>query len=335
MKFYKVKHNPEIIKTDYGYVMLFCEGTHKVTEVWLEPFHERICTKHFLYHAKEVCDKQYDLRLEDYFFTTAPSYKNQTENIYLIEPIPQLAGDYFPRIYRPVLHRTDSMNGVSFNPSNKILTGPFYSNDYFPCNENTLIRSVQQLNTLIDRLKTIFVNVYPTESNYTSFGHEIRNLLILSCTEVESQLKGILQENNISSANANYTTRDYVKLKSVLGLDRYTIRFPYYPEINPVSPFKEWNSANPTQSIFWYDNYNAVKHNNENEFHKATLFSTINAVSAVCVLLVSQYGANMPYWTDLVGGFFDIVESPTWTFDDCYLPPFKGNNWTPKNFQLV
>jgi len=315
--------------------MLMCEGQHKITEVWLEPTHERICSKHFLYHAKDVCDKQPDSKLEDYFFTTAPSYKSLSDNFYLIEPIPQLAGNYFPRIYRPIFYRSDHiMNGVSFLPSNKIITGPFFTNEYFPCNENTLIKSVQQLNTLIDRLKSIFTNIYPTSTNYSSFGHEIRNLLILSCTEVEAQLKGILIENNVLRTNSSYTTKDYVKLKSVLGLDKYSIRFPYYPEINAVNPFKDWESASPTQSLFWYDNYNAVKHNNENEFHKATLISTINAVSAISVLLVSQYGANMPYWTDLVGGFFDIVESPTWTFDDCYLPPFKNNPWTPQNITL-
>lgn len=333
MKFYKIIHNPEKVTKDYGLVYLICEGPTKITETWLEPVHERICTKHLLYHAKDVCDRQ-DRRLEDYFFSTAPGYKDQADNIYLIEPIPQLAGNYFPRIYRPVFHRSEGMNGIGFNPSNKILTGPFYTNDYFPCNENTLVRSVQQLNTLIDRLKTIFINIYPTTSNYDAFGHELRNLLILSCTEVEAQLKGILLENNIRSSNNNYTTRDYVKLKSVLGLDKYKICFPYYPEINSVTPFDTWDASNPTQSIFWYDNYNAVKHNNENEFHKATLISTINAVSAVCVLLISQYGSNMPYWSDLVGGFFDIVETPTWTFDECYIPPFKNSSWTPQNYPI-
>ena len=315
--------------------MLVCEGTHKITDVWLEPVHDRICTKHFLYHAKDVCDRRTDSKLEEYFFTSAPSYKNLRDNFYLIEPIEQLAGNYFPRVYRPIFYRSEhSMNGFSFNPLNKILTGPFYTNDYFPYNEKTLIRSVQQLNTLIDRLKSIFTNIYPTSNNYSSFGHEIRNLLILSCTEVEAQLKGILIENNIQSCSKNYTTKDYVKLKSILQLDKYLIRFPYYPEIIDVNPFIDWQNSNPTTSLFWYDNYNAVKHDSENEFHKANLVSTINAVSAVCVLLVSQYGANMPYWTDLVGGFFDIVESPTWTFGDCYLPPFKHNPWTPQNLTI-
>ena len=315
--------------------MLMCDDTRKVTEVWLEPIDERIYIKHFLYHAKEVCDTKPNERLEDYFFTTAPSYKNLSDNFYLIEPISQVPGNYYPRIYRPIFQRSDhSMNGVSFLSTNEITTGPFFMTEYFPCNEKTLIRSVQQLNTLIDRLKSIFINIYPTSNNYEAFGHEIRNLLILSCTEVEAQLKGILIENNISSNNNSYTTRDYVKLISVLGLDKYSIRFPYYPEINPVNLFKDWDSASPTQSLFWYNNYNAVKHNNENEFHKATLNCIINAVSGICVLLIAQYGANMPYWGELVGGFFEIVESPTWAFDDCYLPPFKNNSWTPQNITI-
>jgi hypothetical protein len=63
-----------------------------------------------------------------------------------------------------------------------------------------------------------------------------------------------------------------VNLKAAMRLDEYGVEFPSYPRLPPISPFAGWGSSDkPTQALAWYDAYNAVKHNREAEFERATL----------------------------------------------------------------
>ena len=46
----------------------------------------------------------------------------------------------------------------------------------------------------------------------------------------------------------------------------------------------------PTTDLSWYADYNAVKHNREEEFERANLLCAFQALSAVAVMLVAQFG---------------------------------------------
>lgn len=125
-------------------------------------------------------------------------------------------------------------------------------------------------------------------ASYTSlaeFGHEIRDLLILACPEV-AQWKGVLVANNVRPKGQYFTVKDYVKLVPALKLDGYAVSLTSFPWCEKVVPFKNWGASAPD----WYEAYNGVKHNRENEFHKATLTAAMSAVCAFAVLLDAQYG---------------------------------------------
>ena len=66
-----------------------------------------------------------------------------------------------------------------------------------------------QLKTLTRQLDRICQTVHPAEETLSAYGHEIRNLLILACTEAEMHWRGILVANGIDQAR--YDTRSYVK----------------------------------------------------------------------------------------------------------------------------
>src|SRR3984957_18024538 len=93
--------------------------------------------------------------------------------------------------------------------------------------------------------------------------------------EVESHWRGVLVANGVKGHGVNedrFTTNQYVNLNAAMRLDEYAVEFPSYPWLPSVRPFAGWGSSGkPTQDLAWYDAYNAVKHNRESEFARATL----------------------------------------------------------------
>jgi hypothetical protein len=146
-----------------------------------------------------------------------------------------------------------------------------------------------QLNALIAQLFSICETIQPIGSNLKAYGHSTRNLLILACTEVEMHLKGVLNANGISKDRMNLT--DYAYVSVPLKLREYELSFPAFPWLEPFRPFSEFGIGNGLSHVLtWYQAYNAVKHNRENEFEKADLENVFNAVAACAILLVAQFG---------------------------------------------
>lgn len=184
-----------------------------------------------------------------------------------------------------------------------------------------LIGSQNQLGTLIEQLRSICRVVQPAPTTMAVHGHEIRNLLILAATEVEMHWRGILVANGVTDAGS---TRQYVKLAEPLKLARYAVTFHAFPEAGRISPFVDWNSSEPTKSLWWYAAYNAVKHNREFEFESASLENAFAAVAACAAMLVAQFGRDA-LAPDL--SRFLSVESPVWPLSETYLQPQPGGAW--------
>lgn len=146
-----------------------------------------------------------------------------------------------------------------------------------------------QLNALIAQLFSICETIQPIGGNLKSYGHSTRNLLILSCTEVEMHLKGVLNVNGVSKDRMNI--RDYAHVSAPLKLREYELSFPAFPWLEPFRPFSEFGTEDGFSHVLtWYQAYNAVKHDRENEFKNAELGNVFNAVAACAILLVAQFG---------------------------------------------
>lgn len=217
-----------------------------------------------------------------------------------LEECPRQFGVYYPRIYRPVFRRSEQ--------------------EMTPRDEQVLISSLVQIATLTEHLTGIFRVIFPEAGNLDAYGHEIRNLILLACTEVEAQWKGILRANHALPTGGYFTTKDYVKLCEPLKLAEYQVALPMYPRVPPLSPFARWDSQCPSKSLPWYGAYNAVKHDRETEFPQAKLRYAIDAVVACAVMLEAQYGL-IPAWRDQLGQFFRFEKRPQWSDREKYLPP--------------
>lgn len=255
----------------------------------------------------------------------------------------QIRGTYYPRIYKPIycgfLNEQYILSSIDYDNRTKYeeyILENNYKDEYagrLPINHSNLLRSLEQLSSLIEMLKKIFRTVYPSSKNEDSYGFDIRNLIILASTEFEVQIKGILKENNISSINNNYTTKDYVKLIDELKLSSYSVSFSYYPELQSIKPFEFWKVDQPTKSLFWYDSYNHIKHDRESSFEESTLKVLINSISACFIILLAQYGERKEI-NEITSGFWNIVEKPMWhTWREMYTIPFKGK-WKIKQLEI-
>ena len=176
--------------------------------------------------------------------------------------------------------------------------------------------SLNQMRSLVGLLNTIFQAVHPVSSNMTCFGSATRNLLILACTECEAQWRGVLAANGYLKPRTN--TEDYVKLLPAMRLNEYEVRLQHYPWLPPIAPFGSWDTTASTQSLGWYENYNAAKHDREAYFDRASLESALQAVVGVWVMIAAQFGIDGIREFDDLSRYFHLESVPLWRYSQVY-----------------
>jgi hypothetical protein len=230
-------------------------------------------------------------------------------------------GEFYPRILRPL--DRDPTYSLGWSVSAKL--------------EPDVVATARgQLSALTRQLGRICQTVHPRGRGLDTFGHDIRNLLILACTEVETHWRGVLIANGASRAGGRTTTSDYVKLNDAMRLDQFAVEFPSYPWLARFRPFDGWGSTNkPTQELAWYDTYNAAKHDRETAFERATLERVFEAISACVVMVVAQFGAEAGLGVrSELSSYFHLVETPEWPYEDLYIYPYGTDppHWRPINY---
>ncbi|AHF66536.1 hypothetical protein [Pseudomonas cichorii] len=214
-----------------------------------------------------------------------------------VRPLAIPRGHYYPRVWRgiPPRHMLDSgYNGLALNDDE----------------QKTKTKNALSAASLFEEMNTLFRSVEPSSANDATFGHKIRELLILACTEVEANWRGVYQSNTSSSKKPD-GTRDYIKLMPLLRLDEWVVCLKNHPDYPELKPFENWNDSEgmTTRSLAWYNSYNAVKHDREREFNQATLGSLIMAMAAIHVLQVAQWGPGL--YLRFQGNQFSIFETVT------------------------
>jgi len=160
-------------------------------------------------------------------------------------------------------------------------------------NSNERADEIRSFDNIIESLLDIFRTIEPESGNFLAYGNRLRELLIVSCTEVEYLLQRSVVENGRRPQKKNYSTADYFWCLSIQRLNEYSVELPAYPTLGKFSPFKNWSAPNYTQSLPWYDAYNKVKHDRGGTKHLATFESLINSIAAIHILLEAQYGKEI------------------------------------------
>lgn len=223
---------------------------------------------------------------------------------------PMRSGEFFPRIWRGNLTPSPRQLGT-------IDTAHWVS-------------TVRATRMLYSRLGALFAAIEPHQMQDQTYGLLQREILILACTEVESAWRTILEQNNATPKGGKpgrWSTSDYVRLLKPMRLDEWSVSLSSHHAYRHTAPFKEWDAANPTKSLLWYDAYNAVKHGREENLRQATYGATIDSVAAAFIMTVAQFGLghlatskdgeNMHFHPDE----FTIERQPRWDGTERYIPP--------------
>jgi hypothetical protein len=230
-------------------------------------------------------------------------------------------GEFYPRMARPSSALPHESPGT--NPATRAFA-------------DVVAISRAQLVALTTQLERICQTVHPAPETSGTYGHDIRNLLILACTEVETHWRAILLANG--QMKRRLTTNDYVALQAAMRLGDYAVAFPHFPWLAPISPFLGWgDTGKPTKGLDWYNAYNAVKHNREGNVREGTLENAMSAVSACVILLCAQFGTIviLPAGSQLAS-FFHLSGVPNWPFSECYTSPYSdGRGWRPRQFTFL
>ncbi len=216
-------------------------------------------------------------------------------------------GEYYPRMARPFSTLVECSPGVNPDKSRTA--------------HNVRTTSTGQLHALIQGLQEICQAVHPKKANFGTYGHTIRNIIIIACTEVEAHWKNVLAANGQRGKDRH----DYVKLAPVMRLGEYRVAMSWYPWLQPRVPFRKWKPMKPgeKQHLPWFDAYNAIKHDRERHFTEAKLEHALNAVAACFVMLCAQYGWDFAKQGEAAeGAFFRLIEAPRWEPSEIYVPPF-------------
>lgn len=215
------------------------------------------------------------------------------------------AGTTFHRVARPIGANADSFLGFS----ERSLAGS---------EREELSETLNQIRLLVAQLDDIFLTVHPSEANSSVFGHQIRNLLLLACTECETQWKGILTANGY--ANKKPTTGDYFKLCGPLRLKEYHVSLVRYRSFPSLNPFREWDKSKPTKSIDWYHAYNETKHDRNQHFSEGCLIFAVKAIISVWIMVLAQYGMLVREMARDLDNYFKLDRAPKWHPSEVYFP---------------
>lgn len=206
--------------------------------------------------------------------------------------------------------------------------------------ERAFLTSCSAALGLMDHMRTAFRFIEPVPENAAAFGHELRELLMLACTEVETAWRGILEINgyvNPKKPDDRWSTSDYVRLLAPMQLADFSVKLTLHPGWPELRPFGSWDPNAATSSLRWYDAYNKTKHDREDNFKHATLSSVIEAMAGVYVMIVAQFGVDSfgPINARVTTHEFTLTHKPKYlTRDAVYIPARQdlGITWNPVPF---
>lgn len=193
---------------------------------------------------------------------------------------------------------------------------------------------------ILDDLRSLFEYVEPSDEGRTAFSYRIHALLMRTCIEIEANFKAILEENTFTPPpRRSLNLTDFRRIDVTHHLSSYETILPMWNGTSPtIRPFEPWRAlrgqaAPQGVTLTWYQAYNASKHSRQNAFKQANLWTLIEAVAGLLILVTAQFktetfdagpdglimgaGDYHPH-EHSIGELFRIRYPDDWTVDEIY-----------------
>lgn len=160
------------------------------------------------------------------------------------------------------------------------------------CYANDRISLCRALKLIVNDLGNIFEYIEPCNDNLNTYSHRTYELFLRTCTEFEANCKSILKANGYSKTGT-LNIQDYYKIDKSSKLSDYKVKLNIWkPNSKIYMPFSDWKDG---YSLKWYQDYNKVKHDREENFKYASLENLVQAVTGLICILFSQFGIETLY----------------------------------------
>ncbi len=210
---------------------------------------------------------------------------------------------------------------------------------------------------ILDDLRSIFEYVEPSDEGRSAFSYRIHALLMRTCIEIEANFKAILEANKFSTPKGrSLTIRDFRKIDVTHHLSSYEAMLPMWNNASPViRPFEPWHALRGQTApqgvpLPWYQAYNASKHNRQQAFKEANLWTLIEAVAGLLIVVTAQFktvtfgagpdhliagaGDYHPYEYS-IGELFRIKYPDDWSDDEIYDFDWSALKVAPDRFEKI
>lgn len=141
---------------------------------------------------------------------------------------------------------------------------------------------------LYSDLEDTFRYVHPVLEHMDVYSFKYYELLLRTCTEFESLCKELLVKGELTSKRTDQTNIKQYSLLNQYDEDRVLSKFHAifkFDHENVLKPFEGWNNGH---SLFWYQDYNKVKHQRASEFQRASLANVLNAISGLFIIIYAN-----------------------------------------------
>jgi hypothetical protein len=180
-----------------------------------------------------------------------------------------------------------------------------YVDGYYGDNVNLMFRSLDYIKDkrfsedgkkyisaflLLERdIHAMFESVMPTDKNKETYSYRLFELILRTCTQVESNFRAILRDNQYTIKDEkDWNMNDYSKIEKSHFLSEYTVEMPFwYGELATRQPYKNWGDK--LGVLDWYQKYNGIKHNMGKNISDSTLDILCEAYCGLAVLISSQF----------------------------------------------
>ena len=159
---------------------------------------------------------------------------NEGDN-YRLKHLKLDCGQNFNSIYRPIFtyNLTEDFQDTSQNET----SFAEYYKDLPINNFQEYSNQLRQLEIILDDMAEVFKVVAPHYQQRSVYGHAIRNIIILACTELDARMQNILANNGVNPNRKYFEMKDYFKLNAPLKLDEYELSFNRYGDLRTFFAF--------------------------------------------------------------------------------------------------